>query len=220
METKIGLYICSGCEIGKCIDISALCSAITDAEVNVCTSHPALCSIAGYESIQEGIRKETLNSLIIAACSLREKTEAFDFAHEIRVERVNIRELVAWGIQGDPVDVQMAAADYIRMGLSKVRTTQLPVPYILENPERTILVVGGGITGITAAIEGAKAGYNIHLVEKEENLGGWSKHLHRQIPSAPPYDQLIEPVVNDAIKEIKSDPSIGSYLNTDQEYLG
>jgi quinone-modifying oxidoreductase, subunit QmoB len=219
MEKKIGLYICSGCKIGKCVDTSAMCSAISDPEIKICTSHTSLCSVSGYETIRQGIEKEGLNALVLAACSPREKTGVFDFPGTLQLERVNLRELVAWGIEGEPEDIQMAAVDYLRMGLTRIKTTQLPGPYVVENLSKSILVIGGGITGVTAALEGAKAGYTVHLVEKEAKLGGWSSRLSKQMPSAPPFDTLKEPVIHAKIMELQENPLITIHTSTQIERI-
>ena len=63
------------------------------------------------------------------------------------------------------------------MGAIKVQKADLPTPSILEDLSNTIMVIGGGITGMTAALEAANAGYKVILVEKEAELGGFAKNL-------------------------------------------
>ena len=95
------------------------------------------------------------------------------------VERTNIREHVAWCQPPGEDDTRMMAEDYIRMGITRITKTTLPKPY-LEEIDKTILVVGGGQTGLQAALDAAVAGYPVHLVEKEAELGGhmakWAKN--------------------------------------------
>jgi quinone-modifying oxidoreductase subunit QmoB len=62
--------------------------------------------------------------------------------------------------------VQMMAEDYIKMGMARVEKITLPEPYLLENLSKKILVIGGGITGMSAAIDAAKAGFDVTIVEK------------------------------------------------------
>ncbi len=69
------------------------------------------------------------------------------------------------------------------MGVIKAQKADLPDPAILENLSKTILVIGGGITGMTAALESAKAGYKVVLVEKEPQLGGFANKLYKKIPT-------------------------------------
>jgi len=215
LEKKTGVYICSGCEIGKSVNIEKLSQIVIDEQnITVCKNHFSLCSVEGYELISKDIEKENLDSIVIAACSPRVKTGIFDFPENIICERVNLREQVAWCYEPGEEDTQMAAEDYLRMGIAKVKNISNPKPYIADNINSDILVVGGGITGITASIEGAKAGYTIHLIEKEENLGGWSGKLYKQIPDKEPYNTLIEPVVTEKISEVEGNPGIIVYKST------
>jgi len=215
LEKKTGVYICSGCEIGKSVNIEKLSQIVIDEQnITVCKNHFSLCSVEGYELISKDIEKENLDSIVIAACSPRVKTGIFDFPENIICERVNLREQVAWCYEPGEEDTQMAAEDYLRMGIAKVKNISNPKPYIVDNINSDILVVGGGITGITASIEGAKAGYTIHLIEKEENLGGWSGKLYKQIPDKEPYNTLIEPVVTEKISEVEGNPGIIVYKST------
>ncbi len=87
------------------------------------------------------------------------------------MERVNLREHVAWCHKPQDEDTQMLAEDYLRMGIARALKTEPLVP-LHDEISRTILVVGGGVAGITAALEAAAAGYEVVLVEKEEELGG------------------------------------------------
>ena len=215
MDKKTGIYICSGCEIGKCIDIDKLNqTALSDQSISICKSHASLCSIDGYELIKNDIDNEELNCVIIAACSSRYKTEVFNFDDKIILDRVNLREQVSWCFEPNKEDTQMAAEDYLRMAIAKANNIQLPVPYILDNISSDILVVGAGVTGITASIEGAKAGYTIHLVEKEAEPGGWSNQLYKQIPTEYPYTSLKEPQIKELIKEVESNNNIKLYKST------
>jgi quinone-modifying oxidoreductase, subunit QmoB len=219
MEKMIGIFICSGCEIGKCLDTEKLCSAIAEPSVKISIVHPSLCSVAGYELMQQEIKNNGLNALIIGACSPREKTEIFDFPEDIMTERVSLREQVTWGVDAEGEDLHMAASDYLQMGLKKVLITQSPVPYADSELCRDVLVIGGGITGITAALEGAKAGYIVHLVEKEAHLGGWSSILFRQSPSAQPFNMLKEPGIHAKIIELEACSAISVHTSTQIESI-
>ncbi len=105
----------------------------------------------------------------MAACSPRVKFEEFDFPGCL-TERVNIREFVAWTQEPNTDETQAAAEDYMIMGAVKVQKSDFPTPAILENLSNAILVVGGGITGMTAALEAAKAGYKVCWSKKSPSL--------------------------------------------------
>lgn len=214
IQKNTGVFICAGCEIGLSLDMGKLCNTSESFHVKTCVSHKALCSVEGYELIKKNMEENDLDSLIIAACSPREKTDIFVFPEHVKLERVDIREQVAWGMEAEKEDIQMAAEDYLRMGLTRMENITRPAPYISESLSNEILVVGGGITGITAALEGAKAGYRVHLVEKEQILGGWSAKLLKQASSTPPFGHLQEPVVIEKIKEAESNTNITIYKST------
>ena len=214
-EKKIGLFVCSGCEIGKSIDTEKCCKVAAD-EFNVTDAqiHPSLCSPDGYDIILESIEKNKLEAVAIAACSNRVKTEVFEFQENILSERINLREQLAWVLEPGDEDTQLAAEDYIRMGLEKAKSTEIPKPFIAENISSEILVVGGGVSGMKAALEGAKAGYEIHLVEKEKELGGKLKDLYKLYPRKEPFDVLRDPNFDEKLAEFKSNENIKVYTST------
>ncbi len=182
-ESKnIGVYICSGCQIGNAIDTARL-RAIADESSSVghCSEHPFLCSHESREQIIRDLQEKQLDSLVLAACSPRHAVANFSF-DKTYTERVNLREGVAWTMEHGHEDTQAAGEDYLRMGIARTETSGLPDPYLLENPVSDILVIGGGISGMQAAIKAARAGYQVLLVEKENELGGWLKHWHDIIP--------------------------------------
>ena len=209
MEKKLGVYICKGCGIGASLDIEKLgktAAKETKIPAEIVKSHDILCSPEGCGMIKNDM-KEGTNTLILAACSPRVKFEEFDFPGTI-TERVNIRELVAWSMQPNNDDTQMAANDYLKMGIIRTQKGSLPEPNILPDLSSAILVIGGGISGITAALEAANAGYQVVLVEKEAELGGWAAKLYKEAPRQYPYDKLDDPIIFSKIKEVESNPNI------------
>lgn len=209
MEKKFGVYICKGCNIEKSIDIEKLTKdAAKGAKVPVdaVKSHAILCSPEGLDLIKNDV-KEGTNTIIIGACSPRVKYEEFDFPGTI-TERVNLRELVAWSQPANTEDTQMIATDYLKMGIVRTQKGTLPEPNILEDLSKIILVVGGGVSGLSASLEAAKAGYQVVLVEKEAELGGWAAKLYKEVPREYPFEKLDDPIVFNKIKEVESNPNI------------
>jgi len=213
---KLGVYICTGCGIGESLETKNLLDiAANEYHVDVYWSHPFLCSAEGLDLIRSNIQNKRLDGIIIAACSPRAKTYEFSLNSGIHTERVNLREQVAWCHAPNDEDTQMLAEDNLRMGIIKAQTIQKITPYITEDPKSDILVVGGGITGITAAIEGAKAGYNIILVEKEKAIGGWAKKLYKQVPYKHPYQSPQSPIVHERISELDNFPDIKIFTSSE-----
>jgi len=212
MEKKFGVYICKGCGIGEAVDIAKLRTRAAlkgKVSADIIKEHTVLCSPEGLELIKNDI-KEGTNTIIIGACSPRVKYEEFDFPGTI-TERVNLREFVAWTQEPMSTDAQSLADDYMVMGIIKTQKGDLTEPNILQDLSKTILVIGGGISGLTSAIEAANAGYQVVLVEKEAELGGWGAKLYKQIPREYPYENLEEPIVFSKIKEVESNPNIKVY---------
>ncbi len=180
MEKKTAVYICTGCGIGDALDTEQLSKVATDeGSVPICRNHNYLCSQEGVEFIKNDIDNEGANTLIIAACSHRVMYDAFNFENCI-VDRVNIREQVVWCQKPGDEDTQMMAEDYLRMAMAKVDNMELPEPYKPEEEiSRDILVVGGGLTGMTSALDAAKAGHSVVLVEKESQLGGFQGRVQK-----------------------------------------
>jgi quinone-modifying oxidoreductase subunit QmoB len=217
MDKKYGVYICEGCGIGEALDIEKLCDVPKEEGLAVKTC-PILCGKEGVELLKKDIADDGVNTLVLAACSRRVLYDVFRFDGCI-VERVNLREQVVWSHprskypaptaeQKDDEEfidlVQMMAEDYLKMGMARVEKVDLPEPYLLDTFSRKILVIGGGITGISAAIDAAKTGYEVTIVEKESVLGGNAKNWRKQLPGAYPYDGLIEPTLDSKIKELEN----------------
>jgi quinone-modifying oxidoreductase subunit QmoB len=111
--------------------------------------------------------------------------------------------------------VQMMAEDYLRMGMARSEKIKLPESYELEEGlTRKILVIGGGMTGMSAAMDAAKAGYAVTIVEREAQLGGHANHWRKQLPMEPPYGATIAPKVQDAIDALESYSNISVKTNT------
>ena len=207
-EKNIGVFLCTGCSIGSALDVESLQQMCAKEErVIHSETHPFLCHGDGRNEILSAISDHKLNTIVIGACSPRVKQKEFSF-DPILTERVNLREQVAWCHSEKDEDTQVLAEDYMRMGIVKAKTTGIPDPVIIPDLSTDILVVGGGITGISAALDCARAGYSVFLVEKEEQLGGKAAILHKQIPAESPFGQLSEPVVHKKIIEVENEPGI------------
>ena len=208
IETKVGVYLCSGCEIGNALDMEKLSKvALEENKIPLCKINPWLCSEEGINEIKNDIEKEKLNRVVIGACSLRYLADIFRFGSDVLCDRVNLRENVVWTHKANDEDTQMLAADYLRMGIAKVRNSDLPQPYKTEINE-TVLVVGGGITGITSALSAAKAGYSVILSEKEERLGGWLNKFKFVTPGSEPYTDMQTSGIDELISQVEAHENI------------
>jgi len=208
MDRKIGVYICSGCSIGESLDVEALGGVAKAFKTANVSTHAALCSDDGVGLIKNDIKSGAVNCAVLAACSGRAKTDVFDFdPMTVITERVNIREQVAWCQPAGGQDTQMMAEDYLRMGITRVEKTTLPSPYT-ETIDKTVLVVGGGASGLQAARDAADAGYSVVLVEKEAELGGHMAKWKQATPNYPPYQELSEITIGETIEKVKANERI------------
>ena len=186
-------FVCEGCSIGECLDTEKLAGAASAELGDPAKVRPGSLPSRerrGTEArVERGIPPP---ELCFAACSQRVNFDVFSPGSlEVdAVERVNIRELVAWTKPAQEEETQLLAEDYLKMGIAKAKTTQRPHREPKQAIEQGLLVVGGGIAGITAATEAAEAGRQVFLVEKEDELGGWVAKLHKIYPTRTPFRDL------------------------------
>ncbi len=207
MDKNVAVYLCRGCDIGGALDMDALKDVAEDEyKIGICKEHDCFCGDEGRALIAEDVN-DGVNSIVVAACSQRFMQDAFTF-DGVLTTRVNLREQVVWTQEPNDEDTDMMAQDYLRMGIVRAQKASLPEP-LQEEVDRTIMVVGGGITGITAALDAAAAGNDVVLIEKEAELGGWMKKWAKGIPHQAPYteprttdiqDQIAAVLGNDRIK--------------------
>jgi len=216
-EIKVGAYICKGCGLGERLDCGQLATiAEREGKANLVREHDFLCNAEGVAMIQNDIDKEGVNKVMIAACSRRSKTEAFNFEN-VAITRANLREGVIWARPDDDESsetTQEMAADYVRMGCSEIKYMTLPDANAEAASNDHLLVVGGGVVGMTAAIEAAAAGYPVTLVEKSGQLGGGAAFEYRRVPEHMPYTDPEDTGVAGMVAKIEADSLISVHLNS------
>ncbi|HEB56343.1 MAG TPA: FAD-dependent oxidoreductase [Gammaproteobacteria bacterium] len=216
-EMKIGAYICKGCGIGDRLDTAQMAQTATrDVKAAIAKEHEFLCNADGIKMIQDDIDNEGVNRVAVIACSRRAKIDAFNFK-DVAVTRGNIREGVIW-VRPDTDDArettQDMADDYVRMAVIEAKFCKPPTPNEETSYNRHILVVGGGVTGMTAAVEAAKAGYPATIVEKTGALGGAAAKSWKRIPQKSPYADPEDTGVTELIKYIEESDRITVHLNS------
>ncbi|MFH1049556.1 MAG: hydrogenase iron-sulfur subunit [bacterium] len=211
-EKKIGVYIYSGDEIGEAVDCNLLTEKIKeDSSIIVCKVMKNLCTKKGADEIRKDIAGEGLDAIVIGASSPRYHCDIFDFENII-MERVNLREGVAWTHEHKDQHTFDLALDYMKMGIEKAKMVGIPEPMILDINE-TVMVVGGGVTGMNSAIAAAKAGYSVVLAEKAPELGGFYRKLYKLTPRKAPYYSLEPNTCEALIAEVESMPKIKVFTN-------
>ena len=216
-DMKTAAYICTGCGIGERLDVAQTSKvAEREGKMNLVRSHGFLCSGAGVQMIRDDVAKEGVTHVMIAACSRRSKTEAFHFP-ALALARANLREGVIWSQLDTPEakeTTQEMADDFVRMGCAEVKRMKVPAGNPNVGHNKRILVVGGGVSGMTAALEASKAGYEVVLVEKQGQLGGWAAKLWKRVAFREPYRDPADNGVGPMIAAINAAKRIKVHLDS------
>ncbi|HSL40642.1 MAG TPA: FAD-dependent oxidoreductase, partial [Desulforhopalus sp.] len=217
MDKKYCAYICAGCGIGDALDMEALSEVVSGEMSMECKTHDCLCGKDGRAFIEADVAGG-VNTLVVGACSPRVMTREFDFGNGTITVRANLREQVVWAevkpAEGEEANsaatefLQETASDYLRMACTRAKKTAPAEPYLLEVINKTILVMGGGLAGLTAAKEAAAAGYNVILVEKDDKLGGKALGWRKSFPTKSPWQDLEENPIGALIAEVEADSRI------------
>lgn len=188
-EPRIGVYICHcGGNISDTVDVERVRKAVTLLKgVKVAETNEYVCSNPGQDKIIRGIREHKLNRIVVASCSPRMHLETFRQTvksaglNPYLLEMANIREQCSW-IHDDKEQATLKAIDLVRGAVERARYLE---PLELRNIKlnRDVLVVGGGVAGIIAAIELADKGYQVYLVERSSSIGGHMAQLSKTFPT-------------------------------------
>jgi len=184
-EPRIGVFVCHcGVNIGSVVNVPDVVEYaktlpnVTYAEANLYT-----CSQDAQKLIAEKIQQHKLNRVIVASCTPRTHEPLFrETVQEAGLspylfEMANIRDQCSWVHMHEHEKATEKAKDLVAAMVAKARLLQpLKKPVIDVTPVG--LVIGGGVAGMTAALELAKQGFEVHLVEKEKELGGHLRTIH------------------------------------------
>ena len=177
-KSRIGVYICMcGTNIAKVVDVEAVAEyAATLPNVTLAKTYKYMCSNPGQEMIAQDIKENDLERVVVAACSPNMHERTFRAAlrmagvNQYLLEMANIREQCSW-VHKDPEESTKKAMALVNAAVLRVAQHE-PLESITADMNPNVLVIGGGIAGMTAALELADAGNNVHLVEKNNHLGG------------------------------------------------
>jgi heterodisulfide reductase subunit A len=225
MSDKIGVYVCEcGPNIASKVDIEKIKEEIkkledfADVEL-VVKNHKLLCSVDGKKFLENEINENNLTHLVCAACSPRDhdttfinvckKTNLNPYMYQI----VNIREHCAWIIP-DKEEATQKAIRMIHAGMDRVLYQQpLEEKQLDSNPD--VLVIGGGIAGMEAALKMASKERHIFLIEKEEKLGGKTAKLKELLPR----QGVNLNTLQQKISEVGSNQYVKVFTNTELESI-
>ena len=189
IPVRVGLYICHcGTNISKMVDVTGLTEKTKiHPNLAVSTNYKFMCSEPGQELIINDIREQKLDRVVVAACSPLMHEVTFRAAVErgglnrYFFEMVNIREQVSWVTEDYHAATEKARA-LIRGAIARVILHE-PLEMRKVPIGKRAMIIGGGITGIEAALQIADAGYEVILVEKEESIGGHMAKFDKTFPT-------------------------------------
>ncbi len=206
-KRKIGVYICHcGGNISDYVDVEKVRQAIEKEEdVVVAKTTMFACSDAAQQEMMDDIREKGLDAIVIASCS--PKLHLFTFRsmaqraglNPYQYVQVNIREQDSWTHTDDTEGATEKAIRLVRAGIAKARASK-PLEPIRVETEKKALIVGGGISGLRAAISLADMGIYVFLLEKEKELGGWVKNFSSMYPHNRSGREIIQKLVEEAKK--------------------
>jgi len=175
---RTGVYICMcGTNIAKIVDVEEVAEfASTLPNVALAKTYKYMCSNPGQEMITQDIKEHNLNRIVVAACSPNMHERTFRSAlrlaglNQYLFEMANIREQCSW-VHTDTREATEKAKALVQAAVRRVELHE-ELESVSVDMCPNVLVIGGGIAGMTAALEIADAGNMVHLVEKDDHLGG------------------------------------------------
>lgn len=214
--TRIGVYVCScGSNIGGIVDVKALAEYAKNLPGVAFTEHNLYtCSETGLAQIKKGIKEHNLNRVVVASCTPRTHEPLFrncveqEGVNQYLFNFVNIRDQLTWVHQKYPEEAFEKAKDVIRMGVAKAARLEA-LENITVDATPTAIVIGGGVSGMTAALSLANQGFETHLVEREKELGGRIKTLYKLFPS----DQESQVLLDNLKKNVEGNKNLTVYTS-------
>ena len=187
---RIGVFVCHcGSSIASVIDVNALTKyARTLSNVVYAEDMDYPCSRQGQDAIKTAIRANKLDRVIVAGCSPRLYEPTFQSCvsqaelNPWLFEMANIREFASYCHKTKPEEATEKAKDTVRMAAAKARLLEPLKPIELPMTKK-VMVIGGGIAGINAALDLADMGFKVYMVEKTETIGGYMALLDKTFPT-------------------------------------
>ena len=215
-EPRIGVFVCHcGRNIGGTADVPAVVEyAKTLPNVVYAEDNLYTCSTDTQERMRQIITQHELNRVVVASCSPRTHEPLFRDTcrqaglNEYLFEMANIRDQCTWVHMRQPQEATRKSKDLVRIAIAKARLLE-PLRRGSLKVNNAALVIGGGIAGMTAALNLADQGFEVHLVEKDRQLGGNSRHIYNLLDG---FD--LQQELSDMIESVKSHSNISLYLDS------
>ncbi|MHA1291340.1 MAG: FAD-dependent oxidoreductase [Promethearchaeota archaeon] len=218
---RIGVFICHcGINIGGFVDVPMVTKyASTLPNVVLADHNLYTCSADTQTIIKEKIKEYHLNRVIVASCTPRTHEPLFqETIREAGLNRylfqmANIRDQCSWVHMNEPEKATQKAKDLVRMAVNKAREIG-PIERIKLSVIPKALIIGGGISGMTAALNFASQKIETYLVEKEDELGGFARHIYHTLEGG-----NVQEFLSDLIQKVKSNDLIHVYTQSEIENI-
>jgi len=212
-EPRIGVFVCHcGANIGRIVNVPETVEyALSLPNVVYAQEQLFACATNSAREITDVTREKGLNRVVVAACSPRTLEPLFrDTVREAGInqyyyEMANIREHNSWVHAREKEDATQKAKDLIRMSVARARSLE-PLPEYDLSVDKTALVVGGGVAGMTCSLSIADQGHEVYLVEKEKELGGTARRIHYTLEGMD-----VQAYLNDLIRKVYRHPLVHVY---------
>jgi len=219
---RVGVFVCHcGSNIASVVDVEGVVERIRGlpyvafAETNVYT-----CADDSQKGMKEKIAEYRLNRVVVASCTPR--THEPIFRDTLRdaglnpylLEMANIRDQCSWVHSGNPAAATDKAVDLVRMSIARAANL-VPLQEATAPVNQAALVVGGGIAGMTAALAMAEQGFPVHLVEKDQQLGGTARQIHRTLDGLD-----VQKFLADTIDRVNNHPRISVHMGARVSRVG
>ncbi|MDO5851462.1 MAG: CoB--CoM heterodisulfide reductase iron-sulfur subunit A family protein [Methanobacteriaceae archaeon] len=206
-EIRVGVYVCHcGVNIGgvvNCEEVSEYAKTIPN--VVVAREYKYMCSDPGQTLIQNDIKEQNLNRVVVAACSPRLHEPTFRRAvkeaglNPFLFEFANLREQDSWVHMNEPEAATAKAKDLVRMACAKARLLK-PLEAEKVSVDKTAMVIGGGVSGIQTALDLGDMGFKTYLIERNPTISGRMGQLDKTFPTLDCSMCILAPKMVDAGK--------------------
>ncbi|MCL6610692.1 MAG: CoB--CoM heterodisulfide reductase iron-sulfur subunit A family protein [Peptococcaceae bacterium] len=214
-EPRIGVFVCHcGINIGSVVDVPSVVEyARTLPNVVYAQEGLYVCSQDSQANMKELIDRHGLNRVVVASCSPRTHKPLFQETlrdaglNKHLFEMANIRDQCSWVHQNDPGKATEKAKDLVNMAVRKAATLK-PIQSMVVDVNPSCLVIGGGVSGMNAALCLADQGYRVHLVEAADRLGGLALRISEGFGG-----ENISSYLEDMVSKIQSHPLVEVHYN-------
>jgi len=221
-KVRIGVYVCHcGGNISDVVNVKRVVEEVSkEKDVVVAVDYPFMCSEAGQKLIEDDVRSGRVDAVVVASCSPRLHEATFRAAiaraggNPYMYHHVDIREECSWVHEDDKDGATEKAIREVRMAVAYLRHAE-PLSKIKVESDKSVLIIGGGIAGLRAAVDLAEMGVNVYLIEKSPFLGGNAARLGRL--KVFPYEKSIIDVVKELISRLMRMSNVTIYTNAEVE---